>query len=426
VDASHVVSSPGSVAAGRNVWPRYQLFAVRAAAVYFALLFLDSLADTFNVTRTALASLQRAVVRGVVWVAGGPPPTAGPNWVTSSAASVAVLLLATAATAAVVAGIWTMADRRRTEHDTLHLWLRTALRYYAAVVVLIYGGFKVINSQFPPLQPEQLMQPIGTLSPMSLLWHYMGYSDYYSGFAGLGEVTGALLLFHRRTVSLGACVLLGVLGNVAMLNYAYDVPVKGLSTNLVLIALVLLVPDLPRLRDLFVFNRATVPAPEARALGGPRTQRVRRFLKPAIVGLALVVPVAISSRVRPALHQRSPLYGVYEVRSFVRNGDTVPPLVTNVDRWRRIAFGTPERGSIQFMNDSVATMVVQVDTAMRQLTLSPARAPRQRLVLSYDVGTDGILRVRGRVERDSIAAEVVHEDMERRYRLSRGFRWFGP
>ena len=135
-----------------------------------------------------------------------------------------------------------------------------ALRYYVAVIMLIYGGFKVINTQFPPLSLEQLTQPLGAVSPMGLLWSFMGYSPAYTTFAGLGEVTGAFLLFFRRTTTLGALIVFAVMTNVALMNYAYDVPVKQLSTNLVLAAVVLVLPDARRLFDVLVLNASSRPA----------------------------------------------------------------------------------------------------------------------------------------------------------------------
>ena len=53
---------------------------------------------------------------------------------------------------------------------------------------------------------------------MRVLWHSMGTSTAYVVFTGLVEVAGALLLFSRRTTTLGALVLAAAFTNVAILK----------------------------------------------------------------------------------------------------------------------------------------------------------------------------------------------------------------
>ena len=52
-----------------------------------------------------------------------------------------------------------------------------------------------------------------------------------------------------RTALFGALICLADTVQVSMLNMTYDVPVKMLSFHLVLMALFLLAPDLPRLAN---------------------------------------------------------------------------------------------------------------------------------------------------------------------------------
>jgi len=76
---------------------------------------------------------------------------------------------------------------------------------------------------------------------------------------GAAETVGALLLFSRRTTTLGALVLLPVLSNVVMLSLAYDAPVKLLSSQLLLMTGLLLLPEVTRLVDFSVLHRPTTP-----------------------------------------------------------------------------------------------------------------------------------------------------------------------
>jgi hypothetical protein len=103
---------------------------------------------------------------------------------------------------------------------------------------------------------------------MNLLWTFMGFSTPYTMFAGFMEAVPGVLLFFRRTTLLAALLLLGVMGNVVLLNFCYDVPVKIYSTLLWTMALFLVLPDARRLLAAVVLGRATGPAVVAPPLFG--------------------------------------------------------------------------------------------------------------------------------------------------------------
>src|SRR5580698_738008 len=50
---------------------------------------------------------------------------------------------------------------------------------------------------------------------------------------------------------------------------------------------------------------------------------------------------------------RAPLYGIYEVQEFVRNGQSLPPLLTDAYRWRMIVFQFPSTCVVKLMDDSL-------------------------------------------------------------------------
>jgi hypothetical protein len=160
-------------------------------------------------------------------------------------------LLIIASVSAIAALIWTLVDRRAASYPRLHALLRFYVRYTLAIALIGYGAFKVIQSQFPQPSADRLLQPIGDSSPMGPLWTLMGISRSYNIFTGLGELAGGLLLTTRRTTLLGALVTIGVMSNVVMLNFSYDVPVKIYSSILLLMAVFLAAPDARRTRYFF-------------------------------------------------------------------------------------------------------------------------------------------------------------------------------
>ncbi len=155
---------------------------------------------------------------------------------------------------------WMLLDRGRGKDVRLHAWLRVILRFYLAAAMLVYGGGKLIPDQFPAPPPDTLVRPVGDLLPVELLWTFMGASSAYTIFTGVAEMVGGLLLTARRTTLLGALICAGVLGNVFMLNVAYDVPVKILSFHLMAMSVFLVAPDLSRLANLLLLNRPAQPA----------------------------------------------------------------------------------------------------------------------------------------------------------------------
>src|ERR1043165_6968525 len=148
--------------------------------------------------------------------------------------------------AAAVAAVWSIVDWRRAAYPRLTAALRHGVRFVLAVILLGYGFHKVFNVQFPPIGPDRLTETYGESSPSGLLWTFMGFSPAYVCFSGAAEVLGATLLLFRRTTTLGALVLVGVMCNVVMLNFCYDVGVKLFSVHLLAMAAFLMLPDASR------------------------------------------------------------------------------------------------------------------------------------------------------------------------------------
>jgi hypothetical protein len=136
----------------------------------------------------------------------------------------------------------------------------------------------------------------------------MAASRTYTVFAGWMEIVGGLLLCFRRTQLAGALWTAGVMANVFMLNLCYDVPVKLFSFQLLLLAIVVAAPDVPRLVAMFLRNAAV---PSADLLGPWRESRWRRAatgLKIAWLGATLGL-LAFGSSQTVALLAPSPVRG---------------------------------------------------------------------------------------------------------------------
>lgn len=217
---------------------------------------------------------------------------------------------------------WTWADRRKASARWVSDALRLLLRYSIALGLTGYAMAKIFPLQFGTgmLDPLRLESRLGEMPPMGLLWSFMMSSRPYALFGGVMEVAVVVLLCFRRTATLGALLCLAVMTNVAVLNYAYGVPVKLYSTLIVLSAAVLVMYDARRLWAMFVTNRA-VPRVERPAFYDRIPRWVRWTTKGVVVGSVFassISAMASTSATRPdeAASATDPAVGAWRVVTF--------------------------------------------------------------------------------------------------------------
>ncbi len=251
------------------------------------------------------------------------------------------------AAAAVLALLWSVV-RRHGAHPALARWLHLGVRWYLGFWMLVYGLIKLYAGQFIYPSLQAMMLPLGDMSPMGLVWDFIGFSKPYEVFSGIGEALGGLLLFARRTSLLGSFVTVAVMTNVVALNWMYDVPVKLFSSHLLLFALALMVPEARRLVRMFLTNRPVPPA--------DHTLVANRGLRVALTvfGTAWLALHLYSTHEgnmaareqRRAFLERPPLYGVWLVDGMRIDGVDVEP--GDPRRWELLAIDARERGWIRW------------------------------------------------------------------------------
>ena len=326
--------------------------------------------------------------------------------------------------AAVSTVVWSILDRKRPHYDRLYHWLRVYVRVSLATAMIVYGGMKAINSQFPALGLERLVQPFGDASPMRLLWNFMGFSNAYTMFSGIAELAGGLLLSFRRTALLGALVSIGVMVNVAMLNFCYDVPVKLFSSHLLLAGIFLLLPDVPRLASLFLLNRRVEPAPIPPLFANRRLDRAAVVLRTIVLlGLAGYMLYGSYQGRKQYQAMRSPLRGIWNVEEFVLDGEVRPPLTTDPVRWRRVIFDFTRRASVQPMDAPAQGYMVKLDSKKRALELTRQGDANAKAALTYERPKPDVLLLSGTLEGKPVRARLHLQDESKLLLTSRGFHW---
>ena len=337
-----------------------------------------------------------------------------------------VLLFCRVAVAAVAALVWTLLDRRSQDHRRLHAGTRLYLRYMLGSILFRYGMLKLIKGQFMFLGEKKLEEPYGDLSPMGLLWAFMGYSTPYNVFAGAAEAGAAVLLFFRRTTPLGALLAVAVMTNVAMINFSYDVIVKLYSLNLLLMAVFLLAPDLRRLADLLVLQRPTAPRSATPPPQGPRWRRIGLLaLKTVVIGY-IVISITKWSLDRwlqwDGIRSKSEAFyaRTYQVDDFVRNGRPVPLSPHDASRWQSLEF-RPRGAVVTAMDDR--TFAVDYDAASQTLAVPSGDRRGSLGVLACSRPDAEHLVLTGTLANDALIVTLHSLDPKRFFLVSRGFHW---
>ena len=339
--------------------------------------------------------------------------------------------------AATACAVWTLLDRRRSHYERLAFWLRQIVRYYVATAALSYGIIKLflLQMSFPTL--SQLATPLGDLLPMRFSWLFIGYSAPYQFFAGAMETAAGLLLLYRPTVTAGVLAATGAFLNVVMINVSYDVPVKLYSIHLLFCCLFLLALDSRRLVNFLVLNRATPPT---RAYEQRFTQPWERWgsiaVKVFIVFQILVFPIkngwaAFRGAARTA--NLGPFKtGVYDVRRYVVNADTIPAASGDTLRWRDVIFDNGGAGSAH-TRDQVfwqrygrGYFRYRADTARRTAAVWKTSAiPRDSTFLftvRYELPDTNTIRIHTVIRGDSVHVDLVRAP--RHFQLAeRQFHW---
>ena len=323
--------------------------------------------------------------------------------------------------------IWSITGKSTRNYNKLLYWLIVVIRYYVAIIMVTYGSAKVIKLQFPTPSLGRLIEPVGNMSPMGLAWTYMGYSTGYNYFTGLVELTCGILLFFRKTTTLGAITGLVITGNIMAINYCFDVPAKLLSTFLVLMCIFLLLRDTHRLINFFFKNKEAQPS----NLSPHRFKTKWKNITFAAIKYALVIYIVagdlISAVQADEQHgdnvKRPSLYGIYNVESFVRNKDTLAPLTTDTHRWSKLIINYKDGIQVRFMNDSTKFYSVKTDTVKHEITVNTPEDILHVHSFIYNLQKTGKLTLSGKWKQDSVHIRMSKYDTKKFLLLSRGFHW---
>lgn len=337
-----------------------------------------------------------------------------------------VEVLCLAAVALLLTACWSVVSRRSTRHAALSTALRVYTRYYVGLFMLSYGLSKVFLAQFPVPESDRLLDSYGHSSPMGLLWTFMGASKPYQVFAGVAECLGGLLLFFRRTTPLGAVVVIGVMTNVVLLNFCYDVPVKLFSSHLLLFAIWVLGPDFMRLLNVVALNRPSEP----RDLGVPLANRClnrARWCGKSLVVLGVngstIWGMFNATQARQLEKQSLFSATLYEVESWVpaRGPNSVGG--AGFDAWKRLYFTSYNTVSTSTDRGPRDRYKCTVDLDTATISWVDWSTGQERASFAYQQPDAEHLVLDGTVEGCPVRVGLRKSRPPEFLLMSRGFRW---
>jgi hypothetical protein len=305
----------------------------------------------------------------------------------------------------------------------LHVLVRLLVRFFLIEMLFGYGFAKVFALQFAEPDSFRLNERLGDMSPMGLMWTFMGFSPAYQIFTGAVEVVAGLLLVSRRTTLLGALVTTAAMTHVFIMNLCFDVPVKLYSFHYLVMALFLIAPDLRWLTMPLVLGKSVETKPIR-----PLFERVPMH-RSALVFRTVLVAAMLYGHIKGNYTMARQFYG-----------DAPPPVVgrwdvvsMSIDKkelkkddpatWKWI--DVSEMGMIRVSKPSPPNLGYRATwtAADKSLKLTKFTAPTWEATLNYDLPQPELLKLDGSIDDKQIAVTLKPSSEKHQDLKTRGFHW---
>jgi len=241
--------------------------------------------------------------------------------------------------------IWSILDRKRKSYYELYYWIRVVVRYRAGIGIIGFGFTKLFPTQMPYPSLGLLNSNFGDFTAQKIYWLSVGVVPWYQVFGGVVEILAGALLFFRKTTTFGAILLIAALGDITFVNYAYDGGVHVYAFYFVVLGLFLVADDIPKLYNLLILERYTVPFRVYPDLSKPAWKYTRVGLKVltfliffGVMTYTEVINFKYDPYKQPATAGVKKLRGNYRVTEFKINGQVIPYNPLDSTRWQEATF----------------------------------------------------------------------------------------
>jgi hypothetical protein len=260
----------------------------------------------------------------------------------------------------IVAAIaWGQLEKASKEYNFLYYLLRVGVRYKLGVGLVVCGFYLFFQQQMPYPSLSNLHTNYGDLFAWKLYYQTTAINPGYQSFLGFVEILAGVLILYTRTVTFGTGLVLGFLGNVAMVNLFYDVGHHVYVNFLLFTSLFLFSYDIPRLYALLVKGTKAVGEKYYPVWVDRKVILLRHTLRgTALIFLLLTGARAYALTDQPfKIPQQAGIdgaYGYYIPTEFKLDDVSIPYSTTDPNRWQDVVFETWSTVSIRINRPLVA------------------------------------------------------------------------
>ncbi|WP_406825220.1 DoxX family protein [Pedobacter sp. KACC 23697] len=239
---------------------------------------------------------------------------------------------------------WGKSKYKDIDYDQFYYWLRVVVRYRLAIGIIGYGFIKFFPLQAPFPSISNLNTSYGDFTDWKIFSMSLGIVPSYEAFLGAIEILAGLLLFFRKTATIGAAIILIFTGNVFVSNLAYEGGEFVYATYLVTFALFVLWFDAQRIYNLVSLERPTLPNSFKPQFVG-KIKSLRLVLKILVIfffvflyGFKTYSGFHHDPYQFPRTKGLAKAAGIYNVSEFRINGRVLPYAVADSVRWKDVVF----------------------------------------------------------------------------------------
>ncbi|MCX6352782.1 MAG: hypothetical protein NTX03_13130 [Bacteroidetes bacterium] len=296
-----------------------------------------------------------------------------------------------------IAFLW----QRSEKGEKLHHHFQTAICFYLAFVISVYGIAKILGTQFQT--PYSILdQPIGKLNGYWLTWTYFGYSHTMALILGATQILGASLLLFRYTRLIGVFILLPVMVNIVLINHFYSISplayYNSLHYTFMLVFLMSL--DFDKLKVAFLSRKEKINI-------GWKTILLN-VLRVAVIG----VPFLFIYNLKSGTKSNTKINGVWQVESVIRNNTILIPANFRDSVWSKIYFEGRNGRIFKYNPDKFQTKDLSGDYTVDKIlntvkiNFSNQTGNDDSLLLKYKFINDSILNMSSINKKDTLQLKL--------------------
>ena len=138
--------------------------------------------------------------------------------------------------------------------------------------------------------------------------------------------------------------------------------------------------------------------------------------------VAIIIQCFVKFKATDQLKSKSELYGIWESQHFIKNNDTLPPLLTDSYRWRYLIVNYKGKVAVKKMNDSIDRYRFEFNEDLKEVVFKRTIDSISHR-FSYTLINPKHLQLRGVLDKDSLSIEFKRK-LETDFRLiKRKFHW---